>query len=213
MHRHDDHDAHEWDERYAGDGDGAPLWSGRPNGTLVAEVADLALGTALDVGCGEGADAIWLARQGWQVTAVDPSRVALDRAEAAAREAGVEVTWAYAGLLGMPGRTGVHDLVSAQYPVLRRTDDDAAITGLLAAVAPGGTLLFVHHGLEPAHATEHGFDPDEYVMPVHVAAHLDDRWEAEVHETRPRPGPVPPEARHVRDVVLRARRLTGDDDS
>jgi 2-polyprenyl-3-methyl-5-hydroxy-6-metoxy-1,4-benzoquinol methylase len=113
MHEHE-HDAREWDERYAGDGDGVSLWSGRPNGTLVAEVAGLVPGTVLDVGCGEGADAIWLAQQGWQVTAVDPSRVALDRADAAARDTGVEVTWVHAGLLGMPGGTGVHDLVSGE---------------------------------------------------------------------------------------------------
>ncbi len=212
MRRHNDHDAREWDQRYTGDGDGAPMWSGWPNGTLVAEVTDLVPGTALDVGCGEGADAIWLAQQGWQVTAADPSRVALDRAEAAAREAGVEVTWIHAGLLGMPGGTGVHDLVSAQYTVLRRTDDDAAITALLRAVAPGGTLLFVHHELDPAHATEHGFDPADYVMPGDVAARLDNRWEVEVHETRPRPEPVPPGARHVRDVILRVRRPTRDND-
>jgi 2-polyprenyl-3-methyl-5-hydroxy-6-metoxy-1,4-benzoquinol methylase len=97
----DDHDTREWDEFYAADGDDTPLWSGRPNGTLIAEVAYLVPATALDVGCGEGADAIWLARQRWQVTAVDPSRVALDRAEAAAREAGVEVTWARSGMLGI----------------------------------------------------------------------------------------------------------------
>lgn len=209
MHDDDRDTAREWDEPYAGDRDGAPLWSGRPNPTLVAEVADLTPGTVLDVGCGEGADAIWLARQGWRVTAVDPSRVALDRAEAAARKAGVEVRWVHAGLVGMPGGTGVHDLVSAHYPVLRRTDDDAGITALLEAVAPGGTLLVVHHDLDPAHGTDHGFDRADSVMPGDVAAHLDDGWKVEVHETRPRPAPLPPEARHVRDVVLRARRLTG----
>lgn len=63
------------------------MWSGQPNGSLVAEVADLEPGTALDVGCGEGADAIWLAHQGWKVTALDPSAVALDRAATAAGEA------------------------------------------------------------------------------------------------------------------------------
>jgi hypothetical protein len=74
MHGHDEHNADEWDERYAGQDDGAPTWSGGANGTLVAEVADLAPGTVLDVGSGEGGDAIWLARQGWQVTAAEPSR-------------------------------------------------------------------------------------------------------------------------------------------
>ncbi len=101
MHDHDAVDR-DWDRFYAGDGDGTPLGSGEPNPALVAEVSGLPPGTALDVGCGEGADAIWLARQGWQVTAVDPSRVALDRAQAAAQAAGVEITWVHAGLLEMP---------------------------------------------------------------------------------------------------------------
>lgn len=203
----DAHEPRNWDEFYACERDGAPLWSGQPNGTLVAEVAGLAPGTVLDIGCGEGGDAVWLARRGWQVTAVEPSRVALDRAEAAAREAGVDITWVHAGLLEMPGGTGAHDLVSAQYPALPRADGDETIAALLDAVAPGGTLLVVHHDLDPAHADEHGFDADDYLMPGDVAVHLDDGWEMEIHETRPRPEPVPADARHIRDIVLRARRL------
>ncbi len=73
--------AAEWDARY-GERDRA-MWSGRPNGRLAAEVADLTPGRALDVGCGEGADAIWLARRGWTVTAIDISDVAVGRAREA----------------------------------------------------------------------------------------------------------------------------------
>lgn len=208
MHAHDSDEALTWDEFYASDGDGVPQWSGRPNGTLVAEVADLLPGTALDVGCGEGADAIWLARQGWQVTGLDPSQVALDRAEAAAQAAHIEVTWVHAGLLGMPDGTGVHDLVTAHYPVLAHTDDNAAINMLVEAVAPRGTLLFVHHEIDPAHGDEHRFDPADHVMPADVAAHLDGGWEIQVHESRLRTGPVPPGTHHIRDLVLRARRRT-----
>src|SRR5918999_196335 len=82
-------DAAEWDTRYRD----AAMWSGRPNGRLVAEVADLTPGRALDVGCGEGADAIWLARCGWTVTAIDVSDVAVCRAREAAERAGAEVEW------------------------------------------------------------------------------------------------------------------------
>lgn len=207
------HDAGDWDRFYADEEQGGRVWSGEPNGALVSEVADLTPGTALDVGCGEGADAVWLARQGWRVTAVDPSRIALSRGQEAAREAGVEVTWVHAGLLGMAGGTDVHDLVSAQYPALPRTDDAAAVTALLGAVAPGGTLLVVHHEDFPEHADEHdgdhGFDPDDYLTPADIADHLDDGWEIEVHETRPRPEPVPPGTPDSDDVVLRARRRSG----
>lgn len=204
MHDHGEDDAREWDRFY--DEGEVQTWSGRPNDTLVAEVADLAPGTALDIGCGEGADAIWLARRGWRVTAIDPSRVALDRAATAAEAAGVEVTWVHGGLLGMPGGTGVHDLVSAQYPVLRRTPDEAAIAVLLAAVAPGGTLLVVHHDLDRSHASEHGFDPADHVMPADVAALLDDTWVIEAHEARARSDRMNGDRGHTRDLVLRARR-------
>src|SRR3954468_10099211 len=81
----------EWDARYR-EREGS-MWSGRPNGRLVAEVSELAPGRALDVGCGEGADAIWLARQGWTVTAIDISEVAVGRARDAAANIDVAVEW------------------------------------------------------------------------------------------------------------------------
>ena len=74
-----------WDEKYRSR---ARIWSGEPNPQLIAEAAPLPPGTALDLGCGEGADAIWLASRGWKVTAVDVSAVALERAEAHAQERG-----------------------------------------------------------------------------------------------------------------------------
>lgn len=197
---HHDDDRHEWDERYAGE-EGRPLWSGRPNGTLVAEVADLAPARALDVGCGEGGDAIWLAQRGWQVTALDPSGVALARARAAATAAGVTVDWRQAGLL--TADLGTYDLVSVQYGVVRR-DDDRDLTVLLDAVAPGGTLLVAHHHLDPD--DEHHEHHDAAVWPAAVAALLDDAWRVEIDERRARPGPLPPDARHVEDLVLRASR-------
>src|SRR5688500_4496948 len=108
--------AAEWDARYS-EGEGAK-WSGRPNGRLVAEVADLTPGRALDVGCGEGADAIWLARCGWTVTAVDVSDVAVRRAREASDLAGATVDWISGDALRtcFPARS--FDLVSMQYPAL-----------------------------------------------------------------------------------------------
>jgi len=193
-----------WDERYASLDQ---IWSGNPNGQLVREVADLAVGRALDVGCGEGADAIWLAEQGWQVTALDVSTVALDRARAAGAKAGVNVRWLHAGLVEAELAPGSFDLVSAQYPALLRSSSNAAERALLDAVAPGGVLLVVHHlHVNPESAHRHGFEPEDYVMPADIAAQLDDNWLVEVDEQRPRHVSTGAGAGHTEDVVLRARR-------
>ncbi|MDI3417318.1 class I SAM-dependent methyltransferase [Streptomyces luteolus] len=194
----------EWDDKYA---DRERLWSGRPNGALVAEAAGLTPGRVLDVGCGEGADAIWLARGGWDVTAVEVSGVALDRAAAHARDAGVSVHWVHAELTGADLAPGSFDLVSAQYPALLRTPGATAERALLAAVKVGGVLLLVHHVVDAEHAQEAGFDPDDYVLPATVAALLTEDWEVEVHERRPREIEGGAGAHHHEDVVLRARRV------
>lgn len=195
----------QWDRRYA---DRGQLWSGRPNGALVAEVAGLPAGRALDVGCGEGADAVWLAAAGWDVTALEVSGVALERAAGHARDAGVTVDWVHAGLVEARLAPGSFDLVSAQYPALLRTPDAAAERALLAAVAPGGTLLVVHHaGMEDHEPADGDFDPADFVSPSMVAALLDDGWEVERDEQRPRVAPDGGAgAHHVEDLVLRARR-------
>ncbi|WP_373466723.1 class I SAM-dependent methyltransferase [Streptomyces umbrinus] len=88
-------DAQFWDEMYRSRDQ---VFSGDPNGVLVTEVTDLPPGQALDVGCGEGADAFWLARRGWQVTAVDISVTALQRAATAAADVEGRVAWTRADL-------------------------------------------------------------------------------------------------------------------
>jgi SAM-dependent methyltransferase len=195
-----------WDGRYA---DREQLWSGQPNGALVAEVAGLTPGRVLDVGCGEGADAVWLATNGWDVTALEVSGLALQRAAGHARDAGVAVRWVHAELASAALPPASFDLVSAQYPALLRTPDAAGECALLAAVAPGGVLLLVHHaGMDTEPVTDGDFDPADYVWPSMVAALLDDDWQVEVDEERPR---VTPDggagAHHSEDVVLRVRRL------
>ncbi|MEN3302981.1 MAG: hypothetical protein V7633_5039 [Pseudonocardia sp.] len=196
----------DWDRRYA---EREQLWSGQPNGVLVAEVAGLTPGRALDVGCGEGADAVWLANGGWDVTALEVSEVALERAAGRVQDAGVTVRWVHAALeeAGLPPAS--FDLVSAQYPALLRTPDAAAERALLAAVAPGGMLLFVHHaGMDTQQVHDSGFDPADYVWPSMVAALLNDDWDVQLYEQRPR---ITPDggagAHHAEDLVLRARRL------
>ncbi|WP_433461359.1 MFS transporter [Spirillospora sp. CA-128828] len=149
-----------WDGRYA---ERHHMWSGEPNAVLVQEVTELEPGTALDLGCGEGADAIWLARRGWRVTAADISGVALERAARHAGEAGVadRIDWRRCDIAeSFPG--GVYDLVSAQF--LHSPADmprAEVLRAAAAAVAPGGTLLIVGHAGPPP------WDPD-----AHPGVHL-----------------------------------------
>jgi thioredoxin reductase/predicted O-methyltransferase YrrM len=195
--------AEDWDRRYVDRGE--RMWSGHVNGAFASEIADLAPGTALDVGCGEGADATWLAQRGWTVTAVDISEVAVERARQAAAGAGLDVDWIHADLMGQPP-DGRYDLVFAQYPALPKDAEETAIRMLLDAVAPGGTLLIVGHSLEGVGGHHHGFDPSAYVQPHDVADHLGEGWTIEVNETRARHMPAGYDGPDRPDVVLRARR-------
>jgi len=101
------------------------------------------------------------------------------------------------------------DLVSAQYPALLRTPDAAAERALLAAVAPGGVLLLVHHaGMETQPPPDNAFDPSDYVWPSMVATLFNEDWTVELDEQRQRIAPDGGAgAHHTDDVILRARRL------
>ncbi len=203
----------EWDERYA---ESDKIWSGQPNGALIAEVAGMPPGRVLDVGCGEGADAIWLAQQGWTVTALDVSAVALNRARGHAAGAGVEVNFLLSGLLDADLKPSSFDLVAALYPALRHTDEHDTEGVLLNLVAPGGTLLFVHHALDDEHYHDHSeqhieasgprFDPADYVGVADVSARLGSAWALDVDEERDRSVTGGGGARHVRDLIVRAHR-------
>ena len=197
-----------WDARY-GESEGG-MWSGRPNGRLVAEVGALTPSRALDVGCGEGADAIWLARQGWTVTAIDISEVALGRARQAADRAaaGTSIEWVCGDALRAAFPTASFDLVSLQYPALPKAAGEAAVRTLLDTVRPGGVLLAVYHDLDHEHREhmkEKGFDTADYVDASELRPLLDDGFTIETFAIEPRIDP-PPDTPHVADVVLRARR-------
>jgi SAM-dependent methyltransferase len=193
----------DWDAFYTAS---SQVWSGNPNLVLVAEVVDLVPGTAVDVGCGEGADAIWLAQQGWQVSAFDVSATALGRAAVHASEAGVTVQLDQGGLLDADAAKGRYDLVNVQYPALLH-EQGRSLAAVLDLVAPGGTLLFVHHGSTGPHgAKQSEFDPADYLMPSDVQPALDDAWDVEVYTERPRHVATGAGAGHAVDVVLKARR-------
>jgi SAM-dependent methyltransferase len=198
--------AAQWDARYS-DRDGA-MWSGRPNGRLVAEVATLNPGRALDVGCGEGADAIWLAGRGWTVTAIDISDVAVSRAREAAELAGAAVKWVAGDALQIPFPARSFDLVSMQYPALPKAAGEGPVLTLLDTVRPGGLLLAVYHDLDEEHR-EHmksqGFDPADYVSADDLGRLLGDDFAIELHGVEPRIDP-PSGTPHIADVILRAWR-------
>lgn len=196
-----------WEQRYRGKD---AVWSGRPNPVLVDEVSGLPPGRALDVGCGEGADTVWLAGRGWQVTAVDISSVALDRAAGQAASAGVadRVAFRHADLRTDPPGDG-YDLVSAQYMHLQPEDRRELYARLAAAVGPGGTLLVVgHHPLDLALFVGRMHFPDALFTAEEIAGLLDPaEWKVVTAEARPRTG-TGPEGREVTvyDAVLVARR-------
>ncbi|MEU4619909.1 bifunctional NAD(P)/FAD-dependent oxidoreductase/class I SAM-dependent methyltransferase [Actinoplanes sp. NPDC023801] len=196
-----------WEERYRGRD---AVWSGRPNPVLVTEVSATTPGRALDVGCGEGADTVWLAQRGWEVTAVDISTVALERAAGHAAEAGVaeKITFRHADLQKDPAGEG-YDLVSAQFMHLPPEPRRELYTRLAAAVAPGGTLLVVgHHPLDLATFVGRMHFPDMLFTAEEIAALLPpDSWKVVTAEARPRPG-TDPEGRAItiHDAVLVAER-------
>jgi SAM-dependent methyltransferase len=201
----------DWDHRYSG----TPMWSGNPNGALVQEVSALEPGTALDVGAGEGGDAIWLAQHGWHVTANDVSQRAVERIATLATDLDLPVVAVRADANGrQPHGTGCYDLVTAHYASIPRTADDRGIQNLLDAVAPGGTLLVVGHDLEPMRhpidvsRQSRPFDPDAYLRIDDIAAAIADSpdWHIDVHERRSRPPGHAASSHHVDDIVLRARR-------
>ncbi|GAA3591077.1 NAD(P)/FAD-dependent oxidoreductase [Klugiella xanthotipulae] len=179
------HDRAFWDERYAATDS---VWSGRPNAQLVVETAALAPGRALDVGCGEGADALWLAEQGWAVTAVDISAVALRRAaEVTGRRhpaVAERVSWEQRDLLEWVPPVGTFDLVSAQFMHLLPESRRLVYARLAEAVALGGSLLIVGH--RPS--ARHGGHPEGFFFTAdEIVADLDrSRWDVVAAETRQR---------------------------
>ncbi len=194
-----------WDARHvAGDfeGDG-------PNPTLVAAVADLAPGRALEVGCGSGTNAIWLASWGWRVTAVDWSAVALANGRASGHAAGVEIEWLERNLLEWAPPHRAFDLVTIVYLHLPIEERDAVYAAAVAAVAPGGRFVMVGH--DRINATEgvggppseRLFTADEIAGPL-VAA--DPTLEVERAAVIRRA--APPERAPI-DALLVVRRSTG----
>ncbi len=161
-----------WDERHAAR---EPIESHRPDPSLAAVAVGLVPGRAIDLAAGDGRNAIWLAAHGWQVTAVDFSAVALDRARSAAEAAGATVHWVNADLLEWRPDPGSFDLVALMFLHLPAHERVAVYAGAAEAVAPGGRLLVVGHDLSNlTDGTGGPQDPDVLFTPDGIASNLGD---------------------------------------
>jgi SAM-dependent methyltransferase len=190
-------DAQEWNERYRLAGDsGSRVWSDVPNEALVKYApyprvpGELA---ALDLGCGEGADALWLAAHGWVVTAVDWAEVALARGRAAARDAGHKVRFVRGDItdaqyLTSLSATGLFDLVTLAFVHPEPDERESAYAHLPRLVAPGGNLLVIAHDPEHGVLGLGGPPPHRLLSPADIVAalRLPDDHEVLVSEVRAR---------------------------
>lgn len=132
-------DARAWDERYAA---GELVWSAGPNRFVAERLADAAPGTAVDLAAGEGRNAIWLAQRGWRVTAVDFSRVGLDKGRQLAGD--LDIAWVCADVTRWRSPEPV-DLALIAYLQLPADERRRAVRGAVGSLRSGGTLLLVAH--------------------------------------------------------------------
>lgn len=199
-----------WESRYT---ERDQIWSGKANHALVTAVVDFEPGRALDLGCGEGGDSVWLAERGWQVTAVDVAPTAISRARELAtrtRVADGRITWLVEDLSSWHPPDS-YDLVTACF--LHSSVEFPRTTVLqraASAVAPGGHLLIVGHASPPPwaradhHAHHHFFSPAEELASLQLH---EDEWEVVVDEIRTRAA-IGPNGEHANldDTVLLVRR-------
>jgi SAM-dependent methyltransferase len=137
-------DARDWDRRWQ---EKALQAHGEPSSLVVDTLAELQPGRALDLACGSGRHAVWLAGRGWRVTAVDFSAEALHQAREHAAEAGADVDWVEADLVAYEPPVVAFDLVLVAYLHVPADQRRLALARAVAAVAPGGTFLLVGHDL------------------------------------------------------------------
>ncbi len=201
-------DAAEWDERYRGT---ELLWGAEPNRFVAAELAGISPGAALDVACGEGRNAIWLASRGWVVTGLDFSAAALDRAGRIAAQAGVanQTTWLRRDVVHDAYPTGPFDAVIMAYVQLTAAERRESMKRAASVLASGGTLLVVaHDSTNLTDGVGGPQDPDVLFSPVDVVADLADFADISIEKAERvrRPVATPDGERFAIDVLVRARR-------
>jgi SAM-dependent methyltransferase len=206
-------DREAWNQRYA---DAELVWSAEANRFLVQEVADLPPGRALDLGAGEGRNAIWLAERGWRVTAVDFSGTGLQKARRLAEARGVKVNWIEADLRTYSPARGAFDLVVLVYIHLPGEERRALVRRAADAVAAGGTLLVIGHDRSNI---EEGYggpqDPTILFSPDDISDDLAGIEELRVMRADRVMRPVMTDdgERNAIDALVRAERRATDDDA
>lgn len=168
-------DREDWNRRYAATD---LVWTANPNQFVVAEAEGLEPGRALDWACGEGRNAVWLATQGWDVTAVDFSSAGLEKGRTLAEAAGVDVAWVEADVTAWQPEVGAFDLVVIAYLQLPAGARRVAAAGAVRALAPGGSLVWVGHDLDNL---EHGYGGP----PSSAVLHTADDLVADLHAADP----------------------------
>lgn len=196
-------DADMWDRRYS-----APdlVWGAGPNRRLVTEVGGLPIGRALDLGAGEGRNALWLASLGWRVTAVDFSPVGISRLRAMAAERNLGVDAVVADLRRYEPPSDAFDLVILLYLQVPADLLELVLARASRALAPGGTLLLIGHDVENLERG-YGGPPDPAVLqsPEQVKAALAGTLQIEAAERVERQVDTPEGPRTASDTLVRAR--------
>lgn len=193
----------DWDARYA---EAGLVWGPAPNRFVAAETEGLAPGRALDLACGEGRNAIWLAERGWRVTAIDFSSVAVDHARHLAAGRGVTIEFAVGDVLEVPLERAAFDLVLLAYLQLPADERASVLDRAGAAVRPGGLFLLVGHDLRN-YAEGHGgprvpdllWTVDEVVGALSSAGLIVERADEVLRDIDDAPRPAI-------DTLVRARR-------
>lgn len=195
-----------WEQRYSGS---ERVWSGRVNATMASVVAELSPGTAIDLGCGEGGDVLWLAEQGWAALGLDISATAVGRARDEAAARGLDgASFEAVDLDAWEPEPASVDLVTASFFQSNVALDRIAILRrAMTALRPGGRLVSVSHAAPPSWAKDH---PAKMVSVQDEAAQLGghaDEWEVEQADERPRAAVAPDgtPGEHL-DAVLVLRR-------
>jgi SAM-dependent methyltransferase len=200
-------DREAWDKRYEGK---ELIWTAQPNRFMAAETAALPPGRALDLGAGEGRNAVWLAEHGWDVTAVDFSEVGLSKGAELAARRGVRVNWVAADLRDYRPPPRAFDLVVVIYIHLPASERREMLAAASASVTPSGELLVLGHDVTNI---AHGYGgpqiPEILFTPDEVAAELPG-LEINVSERVKRQVETEDGVREAIDAYVRARRVRDD---